>query len=323
MRLELIKENPLEYLKQRDFRFTGIFYAITYNCNLRCRFCNNWKIKNGRKELTLDELEEFLPNMKTNFIGITGGEPTLKENLFDCLKILTKKIRTNYINIATNGTMTDRIINIIKRQEELEVPLSITISIDGIRGMHDYMRGVEGTFHKIIKTMKELKKLKYPFDLNMVITKENINHIPKVMGVANRFGAKLTAQICEPLDSQNLNENELKILKGYFKMMEKTIEFKESIRPFYLKTILNVYKSKIRPIPCLTGLESLVLDPFGDIYPCYSYAWGKNGYGNQEFCIGNIKNLSWDRYNEVIKKIKPWECNKCWGWCNMVQNLGA
>ena len=72
-----------------------IVYFVTSRCNLSCAFCLNKKNQDNadsRKELSLDELDKFLTNTgKIRVLSITGGEPFLREDIADIVKLFKKK----------------------------------------------------------------------------------------------------------------------------------------------------------------------------------------------------------------------------------------
>ena len=83
--------NRFKYKFDIPFDIEYINLPITYSCNARCVMCDIWKINKEDKEklnseITVPQLIEFFEKNKSRLkrlknIGITGGEPSLKENL--------------------------------------------------------------------------------------------------------------------------------------------------------------------------------------------------------------------------------------------------
>lgn len=78
---------------------------FTPGCNLRCPFCHNWRIVVDPKPPFLDEemIFHLLKSRKKyiNRVVVTGGEPTLHEDLPKFLKKL--KEQKFFIKLDTNG----------------------------------------------------------------------------------------------------------------------------------------------------------------------------------------------------------------------------
>ena len=68
-------------------------------CNLKCPFCDT-KHQDG-KEMSISDIIEEISVMKSKFVVLTGGEPTLQIN-----EELIKELHANryYVAVETNGT---------------------------------------------------------------------------------------------------------------------------------------------------------------------------------------------------------------------------
>mgnify|MGYP001390814759 FL=1 len=128
---------------------------ITRKCNLRCKHCFSDSGNPDPNELTTKELFNLIKQMKdagTFFLAIGGGEPLLRDDLFQIIKYA----RENFIavSIVTNGLLINK--EIAKEFHELNLK-TITVSIDGTEKTHDKLRG-EGNFKKTINKIKILRK---------------------------------------------------------------------------------------------------------------------------------------------------------------------
>jgi pyruvate formate lyase activating enzyme len=78
---------------------------FTVGCNLNCSFCQNKYLLdlNVGKDWKIKEILEYVKsNFLVDSLSITGGEPTLQEDLIELCKEI-KKIG-KYISLDTNGT---------------------------------------------------------------------------------------------------------------------------------------------------------------------------------------------------------------------------
>lgn len=66
----------------------GILVA-TYRCNARCHMCNTWKFPTTPEQEMDPKYYERLPHLK--FLNITGGEPFLREDLGEIVRIVKPK----------------------------------------------------------------------------------------------------------------------------------------------------------------------------------------------------------------------------------------
>ena len=79
---------------------------ITYRCNAGCNMCEVWKHPTKpSEEIGLDTIEK-LPDMF--FCNITGGEPFVRQDIYEIVLVLRIKAKRSVI--SSNGTFTAMII---------------------------------------------------------------------------------------------------------------------------------------------------------------------------------------------------------------------
>ncbi len=140
---------------------------ITDRCNLKCRHC--YIGEEGKRELATAEIEKVLREfemMQGLRLLITGGEPLMHSRFKDINRMLPsfsfRKV------LLTNG--------IIVKKETLETlnVHEIQISIDGLEGSHDLLRG-KGTFRAALEAAENclargiavsVSTMVHPADLN-------------------------------------------------------------------------------------------------------------------------------------------------------------
>lgn len=166
-------------------------FALCKRCNLRCGMCGATSARKGEKELNLNEIEKLsnlLAKLKAGVIILTGGEPFLREDLPDIVRVFSKKGFDT--RIQTNGVLaTEEKIKAIVKAGISEV----TISLDSLNPeKQDYINNVKGTWHKIIKSISLFseylpKKGNMPI-LNTVVSRLNIKEIPNIVKFATKIG---------------------------------------------------------------------------------------------------------------------------------------
>ena len=184
----------------------------TNRCNLKCKMCGTWasrrrlekngvkydpkeEIKNEVSDERLVELIDEAKELGVYEVLITGGgEPFLRKEL--TLKLM-ERIKAYGLsgNLNTNGTLFSRLD--IKRIVEIGWD-KIMFSIDAPDAkIHDFIRGVNGTFKKVKKSLMEFKKVKNKLKVskpqivfNTVLTKFIVDRIDKMIKFASKVGCE-------------------------------------------------------------------------------------------------------------------------------------
>ena len=92
---------------------------VTYRCPMRCKMCNIWDNPTKVSEEFKPEILKKLPRLSA--VNITGGEPFVREDIEEIVKILETK--TDHIVFSTSGFFSDRII------EMAASPVSVTLAV--------------------------------------------------------------------------------------------------------------------------------------------------------------------------------------------------
>ncbi len=92
-------------ISTKDIPNKSAMVIFTVGCNLSCEFCHNKYLLHegvGRDILVPELMGQIESNMLVNGVSISGGEPTLQNDLLE----LCKEIKEvgKYISIDTNGT---------------------------------------------------------------------------------------------------------------------------------------------------------------------------------------------------------------------------
>jgi len=148
----------------------NISIDISDKCNLRCKICNQWKDSNKHKKLEfedikrlIDQISKFYPDAILEF---SGQEPLLKKDLlFKCFEYGSKKNIS--LSLSTNGTLIDKKI----AEQLMKFNLHhISISLDGFKEEHDYLRNREGVFDDVIEGLKLLVGIKKDGKTNTAVS---------------------------------------------------------------------------------------------------------------------------------------------------------
>ncbi|MDD5773555.1 MAG: radical SAM protein [bacterium] len=313
-----------------------LIFHVTYRCNSKCSFCFNWKLLNRpehNKEMSLNDIEKLARNFPYLMqLTLSGGEPTLRDDLPDICYLFIRFSKVNIITIPTNGLNPGRTLKILKnicRRLE-KTHLRIVLTINGPESLHDNLSGVPGAFQQVMKTFKGLVSLRQEYnnitiDVVTVLTKINCSFIPEIAGfVRNHLDINTHTLILVRGDIPNPEYKEIapKTYLSCSKIINNTYKSNPN-KPFsgILKVIseLNtdiVYRtitSNHAQLPCLAGKKLIVVNPEGIVMPCE--------YLNKPF--GDLKKTNFDlkkiincsQVKEILKHIQKsgcychWECS--------------
>lgn len=169
-----------------------IFWEVTRACMLACKHCRAKAIrKRNPNELTTDEAFGVIEQIKEfgkpyPLIVFTGGDPLMRDDIFEIVEYSSSSgIRTA---IAFSGTK-------LATRERLEKLADsgisrIAISIDGSNPeIHDYFRGVSGTFETSMEILETAKELDISRQINTTVTTFNMLDLPNIakIGIENEI----------------------------------------------------------------------------------------------------------------------------------------
>src|SRR5579863_5943785 len=130
----------------RPVSFYGL---VNQRCNVKCRYCEYWRMPEYDEELTIPQWQTALLSIK-EFVGefsinFSGGEPFIKPGFLD----LFAWCHPNGIKagVTTNGSA---LTEANARKVVSARPFNVNISLDAPKAeIHDYLRGAPGLFEKL------------------------------------------------------------------------------------------------------------------------------------------------------------------------------
>lgn len=304
---------------------TSFTWIVSYNCNFRCPYCfENRETKNGKKKIAFTKelvdiaykAQDFIQprkELRKNSITLYGGEPLLAENKEVVNYIVEEGKKRGYtFEAITNGYELDQFLNLL-------TPDGINrlqITIDGPKEIHDQRRihyRDGGTFDKIIEN------LQLALDRNVkVVVRMNTDarNIEKFIELKNFFDEKQFSKYPNfNIYSARLRDYDHFTKTDHSKMtfispqsftshqMELGINTIRQDRGIYkniYEALVNKHALSLTAIACTAQSGGNVLDPLGNIYPCWEVI------GMNHFIKGtyNEKGIIWNQ--EVLSK---WHVN--------------
>lgn len=282
--------------------------AVTYRCNARCYMCNTWQFPSKKEEEIKAEHLTTLPKMA--FCNITGGEPFLREDIEEIVRMVRKK--ANRIVVSTNGYFTDRIVDLIKKK----IPnVGIRVSLEGLPSANDELRGIKDGFDHGLRTILKLKEMGLKdLGFGITVSDRNAKDLLELYSLAKYLKLEFATAILHNGYYFHKTDNALHakemIISEFNKLIQelfKTWRLKNWFRAYFNYGITNYIKDNPRLLPCEMGREQFIVDPIGDIKPCNVC----------DVSMGNIKEKTFDEiwHSEQAEKAREVasHCGKnCW-----------
>jgi len=282
-----------------------IAWEITGVCNLKCAHCRASAVnERDPNELSTEECFSLIDNIASfsnPVIILTGGEPLMREDVFDIAKYgMEKGLR---MVIATNGTLiTD---DIARKMAEVGIP-RVSVSLDSaIPEVHDKFRGVKGAFEASLKGLEAVKRAGIDFQINTTITKRNINEIEDILNFVIKTGAVAhhifllvpTGRGKELVNEEIPPKDYERVLNWFYdKKKEVPIQLKATCAPHFYRIMRQRAKEEGRKITfqthgldamtrgCLGGTSFCFISHLGQVQPC----------GYLEIDCGNVRERPFD-----------------------------
>ena len=156
---------------------------ITQGCNCSCIMCPQ-NISDSEKDygwLDLNKKLISLIDRKTQYLGITGGEPTLKkEDLLEIISDCKKRLPHTSLALLTNGMLLDnfdyvkKLVSIKHPDLTFQIPLYSDTDTE-----HNRIIGANG-FYKTIKGIHNLALFKQKIEIRTVIHALTYKRLPNL-----------------------------------------------------------------------------------------------------------------------------------------------
>jgi len=246
---------------------------LTYKCPLHCVFCYNPidHHKSTTELSTRDWLRVLDEARKAGSVqvGFSGGEPLLRDDLE--IIIAHAKSLGFYTNLITSGVgLNEKRIAAFKEGGLDHIQLSFQ---DSTKEMNDFLSHTK-TFDLKKNIAALIKKYDYPMVLNCVIHKLNIDHIDRIIAMAEELGA----EFLELANSQYYSwafENRGHLLptsQQLQKAEEITDQWREKLTDkMKIFFVVPDYHEK-KPKKCMNGWGNIFLTvtPDGVALPCHT-----------------------------------------------------
>ncbi len=315
-----------------------VAWETTRNCNLSCVHCRasatcgpySGELDTQAAFKLLDQIAEVAKPI----IILTGGEPLLREDIFEIATYGTSKgLR---MVMAPNGTLVTR--EIAHKMANAGIQ-RISVSLDGATAeSHDRFRGVQGAYKGALQGIENAKAAGVEFQINTTITKTNLDQIPKILKLAESLGAVAhhifllvpTGRgkyiVDQEIDAREYEET----LNWFYDQREKTkLQLKATCAPHYYRILRQRARAEGKNVTfeshgldavtrgCLAGTGFCFISHRGIVQPCGFL--DKNCGDVTQNSFGEI----WDQ-SKIFNKLRDFNQlkDKC-GCCNYRKVCGG
>lgn len=311
--------------------------CFLYRCNLKCRMCSiqekyeRLKGTGQNYELSLKTIKNLIgqaAEMRIKQVFLLGGEPFLREDIFDIIKFAH-----NYqmkALVFTNGTLLGN-PGIIDKILDSNLD-DLMVSIDGAcENTYKNIRA-EGILGKIRTNIQLLNRAKKEKGLSLpnlgifcTIMDQNIEELIDVVYLARELGVDCVrfqpvvvdntdARLRDNSDSNWVPESRYDILD---KSIDKLIEYKSLSRDNFrfvlpginqLRLIKQYFRSALGRQKCYMGFNRIIISQDGKMYFCAAEPdKGQISFG--DIHQDRLKDLWYSRNAQIFRKSVK-ECAK-------------
>jgi radical SAM protein len=169
-----------------------VIWELTRACQLKCLHCRaDAQYRRDPRELSLEEgknLIDQIYEMNNPMLVFTGGDPLMREDVFDIAKYAVEKgVRVSMTPSATPNVTKEAI------EKAKKVGLARwAFSIDGPTAeIHDHFRGTAGSFDLTMEKIQYLHEVGLPIQINTVISRYNIEYLDEMAKMVESLGCVL------------------------------------------------------------------------------------------------------------------------------------
>lgn len=283
---------------------------LAHDCNLRCGYCfagsGNYGGVRGLMPLdiakrSVDFLLENSGKRRHCEIDFFGGEPLLN---FDVLRetVAYGKNRAEELDKVLNFTVTTNALALTEKVRNYlnSEQISVVLSLDGRRYVHDRMRRLPGGGPSYDAVLSNCKKMVAGrngenYYLRGTYTRHNRDFTEDVLAMLNEGFDQISLEpaVLTPDKEESLREEDI---QGLFDEYERLVDILwqrelNGKRANFFHFELDLKQgpcAKKRVSGCGAGEAYLAVAPDGSLYPCHQFV------GEEDFCAGHVS-------SEIVK----------------------
>ena len=283
-----------EYNVLRNFRTLPprqAFVNVTYRCNARCEMCRIWEVPD-REEIALARFLTVIDDpilRAVEHLTLSGGEPLLRPDLGELTAAIMERLpRLSKLVLLTNGLLPRRCLSFVTAIAPAcrarGIRLTVSVSMDGVGGVNDHLRGVPGAFAKASETLRLLRDASSDLDLSLVtasvLCKKTLPHVAEYQEWGRSLNVEAGFQLIGfhgTYVSNWATKSELDFgapeRGALFSLMKEQSRRRglTDFKSYYWNDMLHLYREgRPRRTPCPFSVDTIAVDALGDVYYCLS-----------------------------------------------------
>ncbi len=312
-----------------------LIYFVTSRCMGRCRHCFYWESINQPEDpLTVSEVEKTASSMgRLLQVTFTGGEPFLRDDFIEVVKVFYRVNKLFHVGIATSGFHPDKVEQGVRRllDECPDARITVGLPVEGPRELNDHIRGRVGFYQRTIESLKRLQSLKEEERLTILvdITASGFNRgalLETYTLVRDHLGPHeinliLTRGVPREEGAKDLDPGEVAkllsvmeedIKRGRFRGYGFLSGLLHAKDVMLRRMALDIFEHGTFHLPCQAGRVAGVLMPEGELYPCELW---KDSMGNVREAGYSVPALwTGEKADEIRRQIIESRCT-CFHQC--------
>lgn len=302
----------------------SIVWEITLACDLACSHCGSRAGRRRRDELSTAEALDLVAQMAelgTRDVGLIGGEAYLRKDWLEIIAAVRAAGMECGLQSGGRNLTDDRLAKAAAAGLQ-----GVGISIDGLREVHDEVRGVPGSFDLALAALRATQRHGMAATVNSQINTRSMPQLRELMDIIIEAGATnwqlaITVAMGHAADHPDLLLQPYHMLELMPLLADLSLEARERglfIQPAnnigyfgpYESTIRNVIEDEIHWHGCNAGDTIFGIEADGTIKSCPGLP--------RVYAGGNIRDKS---LREIWETAEPLAFTRrrtvddLWGYC--------
>lgn len=272
---------------------TVLIFNVSYKCDSKCVMCNSWKLP-YHDDLTTEEYRRTFSNRlfrTIEYVGITGGEPTLRKDMVDIVRIMADHMpRLRKMTLNTNGFVKDRVVSTLSRiidvANERGFVFGTRVSLDGVGDAHEEIRRVWHAFERAMDTVREMQELQkkkfFNFGVSFTFTAQNLDEGERIYELCKKENLNVVFSIAryselafgnmDLVASTELKKEDFPRLARFFRKRVRESGIADGDALLYQGYVKMFENGMKRTMPCPSMDQGVLLNPNGDFTYCENSA---------------------------------------------------
>lgn len=253
------------------------YLHVTQRCNLDCKGCYSFdETRNASSDPSQAQVFrafDFLTNLNTQTLVISGGEPFLRSDLCDLVEHARLAMGNAKIAVLTNGTLLES-GNLSPLTDYVDV---VSVSFDGCsQSATAHIRGTQ-RFDMLKRSVELIQQAGISANILPTLHAKNLDDIDAYIDLAEKLGVSVSFSILSCVEENSPYGDLVPKKEELIALGEQAVS--ERKQPISLLDTPVSNSLTVKPY-CGAGTTTLSIASDGTIYPCHMLH-------HSEFAMGN------------------------------------